>query len=246
MKRGTPRHPKLLALMEALHVDRAKAVGTLELLWHWTSDYAPAGDIGRWSDATIADACGWSGDPGELIAGLVRTGWVDMRTDTRLVVHHWNEHCDDGVHLFLARRQLQFATGDRPSDKRLSRKERAAIKRRAHEKRIESAPTGAPAPAPAPAPATNKQQQPPPPPASAGGAIPPDRHPPSTAYPEGRIPADRVRQAVEEVAAYAATLGHPALRPARRQIGEWFKAGLTWDQVCERVEKGDHVPRPPL
>src|SRR5262245_43520776 len=132
MKRGTPEHPKTLDLMQRLGCSRPVAVGVLELLWHFTARYSPAGDIGRWSNASISNGIGWDKDPDELVEALCASGWLDEDARCRLVVHDWHEHADDGVHVFLCRAMKSFATGVEPSDKRLSRKERAIlIKRRA-------------------------------------------------------------------------------------------------------------------
>jgi len=68
------------------------ATGILEQLWHFTITSARRGDIGQHDDELIAEACGWLGDPEELISILTDTGWVDHCTTNRLVVHDWNEH----------------------------------------------------------------------------------------------------------------------------------------------------------
>ena len=99
MKRGTIDHPKMRALLKALPVTgRYAAVGILESLWHFAALYAWQGDIGRHDDAAIAEWIGWQGSPESLIEPLVTTGWLD-RVDgpERLVVHDWQEHCDDSV-----------------------------------------------------------------------------------------------------------------------------------------------------
>lgn len=103
MLRGTPQHPKTLALIRTLGVLKPHAVGLLELLWHFTATYAPAGDIGRWPDAVIEGACGWEGDSGALLAALVSCGWVDEHPTHRLLVHDWHEHSDRHVRRKLAR-----------------------------------------------------------------------------------------------------------------------------------------------
>lgn len=116
MKRGTPDHPKTLALMEALQVDLAKAVGTLELLWHFTGRYAPRGDIGKWSPARIAEAVAWGGEPAKLISALLESGWIDSDKTYLLLIHDWPDHCDQTVKKWLTRNGLRFATksGRRP------------------------------------------------------------------------------------------------------------------------------------
>lgn len=127
MKRGTPDHPKTLALQAALRCSRPAAVGLLELLWHWTARYAPAGDVGRWSNGALAQAVGWDGDADALVAALVAAGWLDERPECRLYVHDWSHHADDAVKLALYRATKTFADGSVPVAHRLSAKERERL-----------------------------------------------------------------------------------------------------------------------
>lgn len=60
MKRGTPDHPKMKALARTLRIPLPYAVGAMEMIWHFTADYAPTGAIGRFSDDEIAEAAGWA------------------------------------------------------------------------------------------------------------------------------------------------------------------------------------------
>ena len=95
MKRGGPTHPKTFALAEELRFHRRyEAVGLLELLFHFTAQYAPQGDIGRFSDKRIAAALDWTGYPSRLVEALVKTGWLDRHETARLVVHDWADHAD--------------------------------------------------------------------------------------------------------------------------------------------------------
>lgn len=116
MKRGTSRHPKLYALCRALSIGRRDAVGLLELLWEYTAEYAPTGDIGKFADGDIAAAVEWTGNTGELILGLVRSGWLDESDQHRLLVHDWADHAPEFVKKRLAYRKTPFAEngGDSP------------------------------------------------------------------------------------------------------------------------------------
>jgi hypothetical protein len=100
--RGTPDHPKFVALQASLRLPRPHVVGLLELLWHFTSRYAPEGDVGRWPDAAIEGGCGWEGDHGALVSALVSCGWLDVDGEHRLVVHDWHHHADRHVRRRLA------------------------------------------------------------------------------------------------------------------------------------------------
>lgn len=140
MKRGTPRHPKIYDLMQALDLpirSRPIVIGYLELLWHFTAEFAPQGDIGKYSDDRIEGAMDWNGKRGKLIEALVKSGWLDrgragvrpIRAEagpkpdpsepeldrsqpesgqSQLVVHDWHEHADASTLKKLERAGLQF------------------------------------------------------------------------------------------------------------------------------------------
>lgn len=110
MKRGGPSHPKTLALAAALRLPRYAAVGLLECLFHFVGAYAPAGDVGRLSDADIAYACGWDRGPEELIAALVAARYLDVDNCHRLLLHDWHEHADQAVQRALTRKGAWFVT----------------------------------------------------------------------------------------------------------------------------------------
>lgn len=125
MKRGALDHPKTLELNARLNESLRATWGLLEALVHYTNKYAPAGDIGKWTDASIAKGLGWDGDPAELIAALVETRWLETGVPgVRLLVHDWPEHADDAVHAQLARAGRLFADGSLPKLTRLTAEER--------------------------------------------------------------------------------------------------------------------------
>src|SRR4051812_40196140 len=92
MKREGLRHPKTLDLMARLSINRREAIGLLDLLWDWAVDYAPSGDIGKWTNGVIAGAIEWPGDADELVGHLVGIGWIDEHPTHRLVIHDWPDH----------------------------------------------------------------------------------------------------------------------------------------------------------
>jgi hypothetical protein len=108
MKRGTPRHPKVTHLRELLNIGLAQAVGYLELLWHFTAEFCPQGDIGKFSDERIEAAIGWTGKRGRLVGALQDAGWLDPHPQARRVVHGWAYHADDAVRKRLQRAGLSF------------------------------------------------------------------------------------------------------------------------------------------
>lgn len=109
MKRGTPRHPKVYDLAERLGCDRPTALGYLELLWHFTAEMAPQGDIGRFSDKRIEAALDWVGrgkPTGKLIESLTNSKWCDADEKYRLLIHDWKDHIDEGTRKKLVRASL--------------------------------------------------------------------------------------------------------------------------------------------
>lgn len=97
MKREALRHPKMLDLAARLNIDRARAIGIVQLLWDFTVDYATAGDIGKWPNGAIARACEWTSEDvsdEQFVAALVGAGWLDADSQFRLIVHDWPVHCE--------------------------------------------------------------------------------------------------------------------------------------------------------
>ena len=86
------RHPKTLDLATMLKIQRLYAVGLLEGLWDFAGDQSPQGNIGKWSNAVIAAACDWPGDPDEFVEALVDSRHLDRCTQHRLVIHDLADH----------------------------------------------------------------------------------------------------------------------------------------------------------
>lgn len=129
MKRGTPTHPKTLDLKDRLSTSLPVAVGVLEMLWHMTAQYAPAGDIGRFSNSAIARAVGWDEpmDADALIKRLVEARFLDESKEHRLIVHDWPDHAEDSIHMKLGRARQLFADGTPPNLKRIPTQERTEL-----------------------------------------------------------------------------------------------------------------------
>lgn len=129
MKVGTPEHPKMKKLARLLNAPIGVAVGAMESLWHWTARFCPRGDAGKYDDEEIADACAVGIAADVIVPALVNAGWID-RADldpaVRLVVHDWPHHCNDSVHMAMARAGECFADGSVPKLTRLSGDERKA------------------------------------------------------------------------------------------------------------------------
>lgn len=89
MRVGTnlPDHPRLMSFARRLGVDKRVAIGSLILLWSWSQEYAPDGNLSAYDHETLADVCAYAGDSELLWTALVTTGWVDA--DGQL--HKWSD-----------------------------------------------------------------------------------------------------------------------------------------------------------
>ncbi|MHB1036057.1 MAG: hypothetical protein ACYC0Y_15565 [Pirellulales bacterium] len=128
MKRSGIDHPKVKALARRLGIPHCFAVGVAESMWHFTGKHAPAGNPGKYTNQDIADALGYPTDKADdLVAALVEVRLLDEHPTRRLVVHDWPDHCEDAVHMMLARQTQRFADGRLPSLAKFAKDERARI-----------------------------------------------------------------------------------------------------------------------
>lgn len=109
MKLEALEHPKTLDLASFLEVELPTAIGHLELLWAFVAQLTPQGNIGKYSDAVIADKARWRGKPAAFVQALVQAGFLDVDPDHRLLVHDWSEHCPNWVRAKLKKARLNFA-----------------------------------------------------------------------------------------------------------------------------------------
>lgn len=88
-----PRHPKTLALAQALKISRREAVGLLIDLWTWGLNCAD--ETGRLRGITnegIAMALDWSGrQAAKLVNALVDCGWIDGENGN-YSLHDWADY----------------------------------------------------------------------------------------------------------------------------------------------------------
>jgi len=108
LKRGTPRHPKMYALAEALTIPLPYAVGIMEMLWHHAAQHTPRGDIGSIPDQAIKESCCFARKPAVLIDALTRARWIHRHEDHRLYLHDWPDHCEQAVIKLLESRRQDF------------------------------------------------------------------------------------------------------------------------------------------
>jgi len=105
-KVGTLNHPKTLHLAELLNIEPWAALGLLEALWNWASEYAPQGNIGKHSDVVIADGIKWRKKADVLVKVLIKSGWVDEDDEHRLLIHDWADHVPTYIKKRLQRKEL--------------------------------------------------------------------------------------------------------------------------------------------
>ncbi|ALS27166.1 DnaD domain-containing protein [Paenibacillus sp. 32O-W] len=85
------RHPKTKRFARLIGVSLPAAVGHLHFFWWWAMDYAQDGDLSRYDEYDIADACGWDGDEKQIVNALIEAGFIDEEEDG-LVIHDWFEY----------------------------------------------------------------------------------------------------------------------------------------------------------
>lgn len=87
------RHPKIRALARQAGISIPTAVGHLHLLWHFAMEFAPDGNLSRFSPQDIEGAIMWDGDVTVMYALLSVTGWLDVddsdEDDILIAVHDW-------------------------------------------------------------------------------------------------------------------------------------------------------------
>lgn len=85
------RHPKTKRFARLIDASLPAAVGHLHFLWWWAMDYAQDGDLSRYDEYDIADACGWKGDEKQIVNALIEAGFIDEEEDG-LVIHDWFDY----------------------------------------------------------------------------------------------------------------------------------------------------------
>lgn len=84
------RHPKVLALSDAVEQDHAWCY--LVALWSWASEFCPTGVIAvRGVPRLVERESGWAGDHGKLFDAMVQTGWL-IASDDGMVIAGWEEY----------------------------------------------------------------------------------------------------------------------------------------------------------
>lgn len=124
MKRGFSQSHSFDEMADILDIEHPHALGLFVRLLAWAAEARPLGDVGQASNKTLGVKCGWTGSADEMIDAMLRVGLLANHTVHRLIIVDWPDHCDDGVHTYVARRRLLFANGSKPRMKGLHSDER--------------------------------------------------------------------------------------------------------------------------
>lgn len=90
-------HPKIKKAARLANVSEPEMVGLLHYMWWWALDYAPDGDVTRYSQDDIEMAVDWNGTPGAFYNALLTCGFNDhsglLESDgQRIVIHDWHQY----------------------------------------------------------------------------------------------------------------------------------------------------------
>lgn len=123
-------HPKVKKAARLADINEFEMIGRLHCLWWWALDYAPDGDVTKYSADDIESAVDWNGTPGAFYNALLQCGFnghcglLECIGDTT-VIHDWQEY------------------GGRLLEKREANRERMREKRATHVQSTTIARTGA-------------------------------------------------------------------------------------------------------
>jgi hypothetical protein len=104
-------HPKRKHLSRLLGISRRETIGVLHELWWWAYDYAPEGDLSEFTDEDIADAVDWERDPGEFVAALVQSKFIDQDR----CLHDWEDFAQKWIERRQADKERKRAKRSKPA-----------------------------------------------------------------------------------------------------------------------------------
>jgi len=88
LHQSLPAHRKIKKLKRLLKVNTPQAVGHMAMLWLWSLDNAPDGDLSQVDPEDIAEACEWSKNADSFVAALKDASLID--DDMHL--HDWDDY----------------------------------------------------------------------------------------------------------------------------------------------------------
>ena len=90
-------HPKIKKASRILGVSEAEMIGRLHYLWWWALDYAPDGDVTKYSAEDIESAVDWIGETGKFYQALLDCGFnghcgLLERIQDDVYIHDWHDY----------------------------------------------------------------------------------------------------------------------------------------------------------
>lgn len=113
------RHPKTKKLARLLDISVVTAVGHLHYLWWWALDFAQEGDLDKYDECDIAEACMWEGDEKLFVGSLIQSGFIDNK-ESILCIHDWYEYA--GILIERRKSDAERKRQDRDKKKKASNK----------------------------------------------------------------------------------------------------------------------------
>lgn len=108
-----PQNKKTLRLKSILKISQAEAIGHLCMLWLWSVDNAPDGNLSEFYSEEIASISGWDKDPDEFLNALINSGFVD---DNK-TLHDWYDYAGRLIEKREANRtRMRNARADKNED----------------------------------------------------------------------------------------------------------------------------------
>lgn len=83
-----PSHRKIKKLKRLLKIKTPQAVGHVVMLWLWSVDNAPDGDLSPMDAEDIAEACEWSKDAKIFVDAMIEAGLIDAD----MKIHDWGDY----------------------------------------------------------------------------------------------------------------------------------------------------------
>lgn len=90
-------HPKVKKAARLAGINEFEMIGRLHCLWWWAIDYAPDGDVTKYSAEDIEAAVDWSGIPYAFYNALVDCGFnghcgLLEKTGDAVLIHDWHKY----------------------------------------------------------------------------------------------------------------------------------------------------------
>lgn len=91
-------HPKVKKAARIAGINEFEMIGRLHAFWWWAMDYAPDGDLTKYTNDDIEDAVDWTGEKGLFVKSLIEcsfngnSGLIDVVGKKSRKIHDWYEY----------------------------------------------------------------------------------------------------------------------------------------------------------